>query len=251
MKARLIIFAVLTVLAFAPNVFGKISVAGRLIQASGKPLAYTEIELVTLDPNEFANEIRITAISGVSGKFAFTDIAPGKYTLSINFNEKPTETSPFSTYFYPDSEIRDTAQIFVIGEHSHFSSINFRLPPKLIQRKITGQVVWADSLPVADALVFANDAEFDEFYATSNTRTDKNGNFSILAFEKRKYVVRALLLKSNEPTMIGILAPLIASGYSEVFTLSGKTEKLKIFLEEDSEIKNLRRRNVGKLIKKP
>jgi hypothetical protein len=117
MKAKLSIF-ILTIfftIFSAANICAKTSLNGKLLQSNGKPLPYTEIELVLTDSEEIANDGRLLAISSTSGKFSFINIPEGKYTLSINFNEKPTEFSPYETFFYPNTKIRAEAEVFEIS----------------------------------------------------------------------------------------------------------------------------------------
>jgi hypothetical protein len=132
MKAKFFFLAILGIFAFSASGFCKNALAGKLLQSNGRPLAYTEIELVSLGSNEIANDGRLTAISSISGKFKFISVPAGKYPLSINFNEIPTDTSPFTTFFYPNTDVRSEAQVFEFEESTKFIPITFRLPPKLI-----------------------------------------------------------------------------------------------------------------------
>src|SRR5688500_4979997 len=90
---------ILFVFAFALSVFEQMSaggfVSGKLLKSNGRPLPYTEIELVPVAYNKQIDDKRFWAMSNATGNFSFSDVPGGKYTLSINFDEKPTDTSPY------------------------------------------------------------------------------------------------------------------------------------------------------------
>lgn len=251
MQAKISITIVFLLVLLSGTALGEIALAGKLLQSNGRPLAYTEIELVEMKSSDIANDGRITAISNTLGKFSFANVPDGNYTLSINFNEKPTETSPFTTFFYPNTENRSEARIFEFDGTSKFLPLAFRLPPKLLERKVSGKVLWSDSVPVAGAMVVMNDVEFDDVFGGATAISDRFGNFTLKGFSGRKYLVRAVLFKYPESAFIETLSPILAAGISDIFTLTTKTEKIRILLEEDPETKNLRQRNIGKLILKP
>lgn len=250
MKTKLTIFFLLIFFANIYAANNKISLAGRLLQANGKPLPYTEIELVPINSETQSNDPRLLAISNTSGRFSFTDVPEGKYTLSINFDEKPTATSPYSTFFYPNATNRAEAEVFEVTETSKFAPLSFRLPPKLVQRKISGQVVFTDGTPVADVFVFLVDVAYDETFSFDN-KSDANGNFTLTAFENRKYFAGAVLFDLISLNPLEPFGSKLASTRSDIFTLDAKTEKIKLILEEPEEMKTLRRRNIGKLVLKP
>ena len=102
--AFLIIFAVafVSVNCIFAQVGGKVTIAGQLLKSNGKSLAYTEIELVPVAAKKIVIDGRLLAASNTSGKFSFVNVPDGKYTLSINFDDKPTDLSPYPTFFYPN-----------------------------------------------------------------------------------------------------------------------------------------------------
>lgn len=164
-----------------------VSISGKLLQSTGKPLGYTEIELVPIDSEKQINDGRLLATTSISGLFSFVNVPDGKYTLSINFDEKPTETSPYPTFFYPNATNRAEAEIFEISAASGRKEIIFQLPPKLPQRKITGKVVGTDGKPVADAFVSLKDIDFDDLSFDLSGKTDRSGTFKFNGFENRSY----------------------------------------------------------------
>ncbi|MEZ5428118.1 MAG: carboxypeptidase-like regulatory domain-containing protein [Pyrinomonadaceae bacterium] len=229
---------------------GKASLRGRLLKSNGKPLPYTEIELVPVDSDIQLNDGRLMAISTASGRFSFIDVPDGKYTLSINFDEKPTETSPYPTYFYPDTELRSEADVFEFNASSRFAPVTFRLLPKLVGRKLGGRVLWENGEPVSDAFIYINDIEYNETFSVSSIKTDFDGKFTVSGFEGRKYVVGAVLFERMGRNLLEAAGPVLASNRTEIFRLDAKTPPLKIILEEPEELRRMRERNIGKLLPK-
>ena len=217
------------------------------MQSTGKPLAYTEIELVPTDSKKQINDGRLLAATSVSGLFSFVNVPDGKYTLSINFDEKPTETSPYPTFFYPHATNRAEAEIFDIDEASKRKEIIFQLPPKLAQRKITGKVVGADGKPIADAFVFLKDIEYDDASFAFSNKTDRDGSFKINGFENRRYYITAVLL-DQLPTNSTPPGKPIAVGRTKAFVLDANNSDFTLKLKKIGEEKERLDNNVGMVI---
>jgi hypothetical protein len=229
MKANLsiIIFLVLLTIFSAENAFADGSLSGRLLKFNGKPLPYTEIELVPVDSAKQVASRQLWATTAANGNFAFDKIPPGEYTLSINFGEKPTDLSPYATYFYPKATNRALAKIFEIYADTRVANLVFQLSPPLVKRKISGKVFGKDGKPAANVYIALRDVEGDKedaFLGFSPIKTDAGGNFSLSNFEARKYQVFAILLEGSDKTQFfDPNAKLIAAGKSEVFLLDAKT----------------------------
>src|SRR5215212_4693136 len=106
----IIIFLLLTFCSAEPA-FADGVLSGKLLKFNGKPLAYTEIELVPVDSAKQVASRQLWATTGSNGNFIFDKIPPGEYTLSINFGEKPTDLSPYATFFYPTAANRALATL--------------------------------------------------------------------------------------------------------------------------------------------
>jgi len=214
-----------------PEIAGNASISGKVLQTTGKPLIYTEIELVPVNADKQINDARLLATTGASGLFSFNKVPDGRYTLSINFDEKPSETSPYPTFFYPNATNRSDAEIFTVYPATRIKEIVFRLPPKLNQRKITGKVNGLDGKPVADAFIILRDFEFDDNSISFDKRTDKNGNFTITGFETRRYIIVAVLL-SQLPSPYMPPGDPIAVGKTESFILDASNAYFILNLKE-------------------
>lgn len=224
------------------------SIKGKLLQSNGQPLPYTEIELVPVGSNVQINDARLLATSSTSGLFSFQNVPDGTYTLSINFDEKPTNLSPYSTFFYPNAASRTQAEVLKVDSTSKLNNLIFRLPPKLIKRKITGTVSWSDGKTVSDAYIFLRDVEYDSTLTFGEIKTDNNGNFTVYGFEGRKYQVGAVLFEITGKTIAESSGTVIGSANSGVFVLNAGTSNVNLTVELPKEIERLRDKQIGALI---
>lgn len=242
---------ILAVFFLVFSVFGQSAeggfVSGKLLKSNGKPLPYTEIELVPVLYDKQIDDRRFWATSNAAGNFSFSDVPDGKYTLSINFDEKPTDTSPYPTYFYPNSANRREAKTIEILMGGKVTGLSFKVPPPLEQRKVFGKVIDEDGKPVPGAFVYLRDVEYDKSL-TLDLRTDKNGNFALTGFETRQYQIGAILYEQINPSIVDSPGEVVASAYSPVFTLDTANPNFTLVLEASDKLKKFKEKNVGALI---
>jgi hypothetical protein len=221
-------------------------VSGQLLKSNGKPLPYTEIELVPVGSKRIVNDARLIGISGSDGRFSMPAVPAGKYTLSINFDDKPTELSPYETYFYPGAYERAEAEIFDVRQGDKFQKLVFKLPPALVRRKIAGRVVFENGEPVAGAYLALRDLKFDRGVFFGTYRTDKLGNFSFNAFADRRYQVAAVLIERLGETP---LDPVEFRGAAEsaAFVLETLPVNLRLTLREYQSYDQIREKYMGRL----
>ena len=263
MNRKILICLVSLILMFSLGNFKEISanskanysatLQGKLLKSNGKPLPYTEIELVPINSDKIINDGRLLATSNTSGKFSFINVPNGKYTLSINFDDKPTDLSPYATFFYPNTYQRSESEIFEITETSKTRTINFQLPPALVQRSIKGKVLFEDGTTAADAYIAVQDTEFDKFVTFGRIVSDDDGNFTFKGFESRKYQLGGILFeKAGRSEKIGKtlinFGQIIAAGETKIFVLDSTTPNIKLILKESEDFKRMRQKYIGKLI---
>lgn len=247
MKIRPLALLILFLLFSAPLFAQEGVVAGQLLKSNGKPLAYTEIELVPLGARRLPNNPKLIGISGANGRFAMTDVPRGKYTLSINFDDKPTDLSPYDTFYYPNTANRADAEVFDVGEGVKFERLIFKLPPALAKRKISGSVVYSDGKPVVGAFIAVRDLKFDRGISFGQYKTDQLGKFSFNMFQTRPYQVAAFLFGRLGTTRLDPYEFLGASE-SQVFTLETAPVNLKLVLREYQDYDQLRDKYMGALV---
>ncbi|HEX8367698.1 MAG TPA: carboxypeptidase-like regulatory domain-containing protein [Pyrinomonadaceae bacterium] len=233
-KFSIIIFLIFLTFLSAENAFADATLSGRLLKFNGRPLPYTEIELVPVESAKQVADRKLWATTAADGNFTFDKIPAGEYTLSINFDEKPTDLSPYATYFYPKAANRALAKIFEIYAETRITNLIFRLSPPLAKRKITGRVFDGDGKPAANVYVALRDVEGDKedaFLGFSPIKTDKGGNFSLTSFEARKYQIFAVLLQgSDKAPSFDPFAKLVAAAKSNVFVLDASTGSITLTL---------------------
>jgi hypothetical protein len=253
MKLRLLVI-LLAMLALAEgaiyaqtNVGG--SVKGRLLQATGRPLPYIEMEMVPVDAPKIVVDQRLIAVSDTTGNFFFPNIPEGLYTMSVNFGEPPTDLSPFETFFYPAAVERAQAKVFEITTGSRFTGITFRLPAPLARRNITGQTVFSDGRPAASAWLAIRDLAVETviYRSFGEIRTDKNGNFSAPGFAGRRYQIAAILFENPAGPFLQRPNPITAAGETPVFTLGATAQNLSLVMKTQKDYKWVREKYVAQI----
>lgn len=159
-----------------------------------------------------------TAKTDKTGKYAFREIKPGQYVLGINLGSMPDFKAPYPQTFFPGVSALKDARVITVNENQNVSLEAFKLPPKLVEKRVTGKLVWPDGTPVnklgpnsAPAqkpilyLIYLNNIKrggMDSYKpdGTDTIQIDENGNFSLIAFEGYEYVIHAHAFNSqNEP----------------------------------------------------
>ncbi|MBX7172495.1 MAG: carboxypeptidase-like regulatory domain-containing protein [Pyrinomonadaceae bacterium] len=249
MKIKLTIFLIAFILLFSFSNFSQTGnnaiLRGTLLKSNGKPQSYTEIELVPVGSTKIVIDPKLMAISSISGKFTFFDVPDGKYTLSINFDDKPSDIAPYTTFYFPNTKKRTEAEIFEVKSRSLLKIVTFQLPPPLLQIKITGKVINKEGKPVPDVYVNLQDSIFDQGFSF-NKKTNKLGTFIFNGFENRIYRIVGILLEKplkyyEEPIPIGF-------AQSDVFILTPNTSEIILTLKETEDLQKKQNRTIGKLI---
>lgn len=242
---RLIIFTIFICAALAAGARAQGIVSGRLLKSNGKALQYTEIELVAIGSRQASQDPRLLAVSGTDGRFRFGDVPSGNYTLSINFNEPPTDLSPYPTYFFPAAELRSDARQLEITGRERFDKLDFKLPPAFEQSVITGRVEFSGGAPAVGAWIALRDVVSSKgMMAFGATKTNADGIFSLKAFAGREYQVGALAVDPAAVFSRQFFDPLMFLGAAEteVFVSRKSAPALRLVIRESKEIQRLRER---------
>jgi len=204
-------------------------ISGKVLDANGNSYDDVMLELIPADKKKNDNKFdyKFETVEE-NGTFSFKGVPLGRYILSVNFTNKPEDDSPFPTNFYPKTTVQTQAEVFTIEYGTKITDIVFQLPPKLKKRKVSGEVVWKNGKPVTGAEVQLVDVEFDKWlYINNEPKTDAKGDFTLEAFEGRKYKIKVTVWKKSSD---GQSAFGIGDAESKVFTLDEKTQKFKIVL---------------------
>ena len=253
MKVRLLINILLIMLAFAcVGVFAQThaggAIKGKLLRATGKPLPYTEIELVPVNAKKIVVDARLLGISDSAGNFSFNNLPDGRYTLSINFDDKPSDLSPYETFFYPAATDRRQAEVFNIDSTAKLTGIVFRLPAPLVERKIIGKAILDDGKPAAGAFIAMRDVFYDKYISFGVAKADKAGNFSVTAFAGRTYQPGAITFEKDAKTIWDAGGRVTAGGESEIFLLDAKTPVIVVDLTKSPDASRIKDKYLGQTI---
>jgi hypothetical protein len=163
-------------------------IAGKIVDVSGKSGGIQTIDLL---PRSWEKKLRARwAISDENGNFEFKDLPPGKYVLAVNLDDAPDTDQPYQTTYYPTATNLDSAQILTIGAGEKRNGIEFRLPSPLVERTITGKVVWPDGRPAVKSTVELTDMATGRS-AKWGVKVDGQGNFSLSAYDGVHYQIQA------------------------------------------------------------
>lgn len=209
---------------------------GVLLKSNQKPLQYTELELVPVESNKIINDTRLFGISDGVGRFSFADVPDGKYTLSVNFGDKPTFLSPFATYFHPGTSDRSAATVFTIDATTRLKGVSFMMSVELVKSPIIGKIVWPDGRPVQGAIIMCRDVDFGVKSGFGQVSTDKNGMFKLEAFIGRRYQLGVMLFDRDRPTPWDY-GRIMAIAESGEFVLKEKQSVFIIQLQEPKTVK--------------
>lgn len=216
---------------------GTMTVQGVLLKFDRKPLPYTEIELVPVASDEVINDPRLISATATNGKFFFSDVPPGRYTLSINFEGKPTELSPYDAFFYPGSFKREEATVLTIDAKTRIRNLVFWLPPALIKKTIYGRVLWEDGRPAPEASIGIWDLKADRYKLFGKTTTGPDGRFTVIGFQGRRYQLGALVFDRIPRTIFDHQPKLLGGGESEPFVLENGQNEIEIRVGRSRDIK--------------
>ncbi|MET0647277.1 MAG: carboxypeptidase regulatory-like domain-containing protein, partial [Pyrinomonadaceae bacterium] len=166
-------------------------VAGRLLDARGLPLKGKSVDLLPIG-RDGKPLPRLWEFTEDDGSFIYKQLPPGRYILAVNTFDAPDEDMPYRKTFYPSTADESAAEVINVGEGQHLSGIEFRLPPTLAPREMTGTVVWSDGSPVAGAEVSYTEVVSGRLVHLG-LKTDDDGRFKLQGYEGLRYRVAATI----------------------------------------------------------
>lgn len=226
-------------------------IGGRLLKADGRPLLYTEIELVQTTFIKKTPDSRLSATTNGTGNFSFNNVPPGEYDLSINFDEDPSELSPYTTFFYPNATEREDAQVFKVDDKTRINGLIFRLPPALVMRKVTVKITDLNGKPARNLMLALRDLDSadQERLGFRPYQTKTPGIYHFNGFDNRRYQIFALQFDTEiVPYRFNPQnATVIARARSPIFVLDARTANVDLILEKMNESGKIPDFNVGAL----
>jgi hypothetical protein len=228
-------------------------VSGRLLDSEGTPVRYARVELV-LSSEESGFLGGYSDESDLNGDFSINQVPAGTYTLSVNYNSPPEPDHPFPTTFFPSESLHSEARVLEVRPGGSVEGLIFRLPPRLGDEIISGEVVWEDGSPAVGAEIKLFDMAFPKYYAgcymseirankpdaseskvrstsfnfvgpACNLKSSDGGSFNLKTYATRTYRVTAAISRSEGTAKTEYI------GESEPFLLGNKPTTIKLVLK--------------------
>jgi protocatechuate 3,4-dioxygenase beta subunit len=184
-------------------------VGGRVTGVDGKPVPRLTVYLYPAMPGQkFSSNSYEFARTDDEGRYNFSGLRGGHFWVGVNPGRTPEVDSPYPTTFHPGVTDVNAATTVVLEDGQKLSNINIRLPPKLVEREVTGLILWPDGTPVGRLSPDAapgvgpilsirdpqrlwyplNPRRAD---GTNTVTTDEQGRFSFIGFEGYTYIIHA------------------------------------------------------------
>ena len=133
------------------EVFASGAIQGRILDASGKPLARALAYIVPAGEKVLPKEGELYGESqGKQPFFKFVHIPPGEYLIVVNPDDLPDPDFPYQRTFYPGVHDRASAATITIRGGEQIKDADIRLEQQFTPRQLTVRVTWADGRLVRD-----------------------------------------------------------------------------------------------------
>ena len=119
-------------------------------------------------------------------------VKPGRYHLGVRIAGSAGSTHvPYPQTYYPGVKDRSEATVFTVTEGQRIELEELILPARFVDRTLNGIVVDADGTPVAGAVVWLKERQYNDADMPYRRETDSEGRFSYPVFEGIKYELNA------------------------------------------------------------
>jgi hypothetical protein len=172
-------------------VFEQGALSGRVFDNAGNPLQ-TNVVMAPVAGDRFTKAD--AGFSAADGAFTIRNVASGDYFLGVNLSDPPRAglglNTPWQPTYYPGVQDRALATPIHINRAQQLQGFEFRLPPPLRQRTITGVVEFPNGKP-AQAFVELKDDAFEGNVDLGNSGRD--GTFTVTGVVDRPYSISAVI----------------------------------------------------------
>ena len=171
---------------------------GRVLDSTGLPAADVLMELMPIGGNGSASRSYVRSDS--EGRYEMKLIAPGRYLLGVRIVGSAGATYvPFPQTYYPGVPEKSAATIISISEGQHFEANDLILPPRLVERELSGIVLDSSGQPVRGATVWLKEIQYKDSDMPYRRETDQDGRFVFPVFEGVRYRLNAYLDRKEGP----------------------------------------------------
>jgi 5-hydroxyisourate hydrolase-like protein (transthyretin family) len=163
---------------------------GKVLDAQGMSAADVLMELVpvTREGNAYPSYVR----TDKEGRYVMKLVKPGRYHLGVRIVGSAGSTYvPYPQTYYPGVKDRSQATVISISEGQRVELHELVLPPRFIERTLNGILVDSNGTPVAGAVVWLKERQYDDGDMPYRRETDSEGRFSYPVYEGIKYSLNA------------------------------------------------------------
>jgi Carboxypeptidase regulatory-like domain len=185
-------------------------IRGRVFNWDGKPAPLTLVTL--LDASKLKTLAESAALAGLpsppaspsawadaEGRFEFKNLQSGEYYLGVNLDRPPSKSSPYTRYYYPGTDDRETARTIRVPEDATIIDADLPLPPEQAERTLSGVVVWPDGTPAVKATLYLEDPQFPWQVNIVQGTTDEHGLFTVRCYDRTRYLLHAVSACTRVP----------------------------------------------------
>jgi hypothetical protein len=165
-------------------------VEGRILLPDGAPAVEASVELVPAnEPFDGARSSSLGPATTVDreGRFVIDAVMPGRYLLAVNARLGPRAISPYAPSYLVTRS--GEPEVLTVGDGERVTGFTLVVTP-LTDTIVTGEVVFADGSPAADADIAAVPVTHRGAVAGS-TEAMTTGHFELHVFRGLTYLVRA------------------------------------------------------------
>ena len=184
---------------------GKVS--GRVFDVAGQPVAKILVSLIKPDTEDPTNYVKLVE-TDEEGRYSFSAIPEGRYTLAVNFGKFRDPNNPTNAYpqaFYPGVLEQIHAEPFNVELGIKGPERDVRLLPRRPPSVVEIEVVWADGTPMTGAFVSAKDVTYRDANVSLGIAAVERGIFNINGYIGQKLLIEARsnqVRSSSEPVRI-------------------------------------------------
>jgi carboxypeptidase family protein len=167
-------------------------VAGRVVDAAGRPVAGLTVDLATAAGiDRPSTPDRVRALTDRSGRYELTRVPPGRFVVGINTQRDRNGGFPQPRVLFPGVDLPARASRITVEAGERIELPDFVLPPALSYVAIQGLVTDADGAPAVGARVFLKGPAEMDYILSEAVLTGADGAFVLAALSGREYRVFA------------------------------------------------------------
>ena len=175
-------------------------ITGKVLDAQGMPAADVLMELVPVSRQVGLHPEYVR--TDKEGRYVLKLVKPSRYYLGVRIVGSAGATYvPYPQTYFPGVKDRSQATVITIGEGQRIELDELVLPARFIDRTLDGVVVDSNGKPVAGAIVWLKERQYDDSDMPYRRETDSEGRFSYPVYEGIKYSLNAVVESEGRHVM--------------------------------------------------